>query len=166
MAGVDAQRYRFSVDAFARSGEAGIFTEDDRVDLNRLIVTRLGDKAYMSIQNSIRLGRHTEPQPDLVVARLQDTYADRQPEPGDLLLLVVIGGADSSLRNYRMEKAPRYGKAGIPETWLVDVAAGTVTVYNGPGPEGYATEQVLQQGGEITATGVPGLGFPVGEIFG
>lgn len=35
--------------------------------LNRLLVTRLGDRAIVSVQNSVRLGDLSEPQPDLAV---------------------------------------------------------------------------------------------------
>ena len=182
----DVQRYRFTVDEFARMGEAGIFTEDDRVELidgeilemtpigplhawivnrlNRLLITRLAGKAYVSIQNPIRLGGHTEPQPDLVVARGSDAYADRHPEPDDILLVIEV--ADSSLRYDRLEKIPRYGRAGVPETWLVDIEAGAVTVYTEPGPNGYARQQVRRRGDELTAASVPELGFPVDDVFG
>ena len=120
-------RRRFTVDEFARMGEAGIFTGDDRVELidgeilemtpvgpphawivNRLtelLMTRLGSSTYVSIRNPIRLGRDTEPQPDLVVARRSGAYARRHPEPGDVLL--VVEAADSSLRYDRLEKIPR-----------------------------------------------------------
>ena len=180
------QRRRFTVDEFARMGEAGIFTEDDRVELiageilemtpvgpphawivNRLaelLMTRLGSGAYVSIQNPIRLGSDTEPQPDLVVARRSGAYARRHPGPGDVLL--VVEAADSSLRYDRLEKIPRYGGAGVPETWLVDVAAGTVTAYTEPGPEGYAAERVLRLGDVLAAAAVPALRVPVAEIFG
>ena len=179
-------RRRFTVDEFARMGEAGIFTEDDRVELidgeilemtpvgpshawivNRLtelFMTQLGSSAYVSIRNPIRLGRDTEPQPDLVVARRSGAYARRHPEPGDVLL--VVEAADSSLRHDRLEKIPRYGRAGVPETWLVDVAAGAVTAYTDPGPGGYAAERVLRPGDVLAATGVPALRVPVAAIFG
>lgn len=182
----DVQRYRFTVDEFARMGETGIFTEDDRVELidgavfamtpigpphawvvnrlARLLGSRLGGRAYVGIQCPIRLGRHTEPQPDLVVARLDRAYAERHPESGDILLVIEV--ADSSLRYDRLEKAPLYGRAGIPETWLVDVGAGAVTVCTGPGPGGYAAQRTLRRGAELVAGSVPDLGFPVGEIFG
>ena len=185
----DVQRYRFNVDEFARMGEAGVFTEDDRVELidgevlemspigsphagtvNRLtelLVTRLAGRANVIVQNPLRLDRHTEPQPDLVVARRRkDFYADRHPEPADVLLVIEV--ADSSLRYDRTEKAPRYGRAGIPETWLVDVQAGTVTVYADPGPEGYARQQVRRRGERIAAASipVPVPGLTVDDVFG
>lgn len=182
----NVQRHRFTVDEFARMGKAGIFTEDDRVELidgeilemtpigpphawivsrlAELLITRLAGKAYVSIQNPVRLDRHTEPEPDLVVARRRsNAYTDRHPEPGDIFLVIEL--ADFSLRYDRAEKAPRYGRAGIPETWLVDVEAGAVTVYTGPGPDGYSVQQVRERGDEVVATSVAELGFPVDDIF-
>ena len=184
---VDVRRYRFTVDEFARMGEAGIFTEDDRVELidgeivamapigplhaglvsrlNQLIVTRVAGRAHVSVQNPVRLDPHTEPQPDLVVARPRKTfYTDRHPEPGDILLVVEV--ADSSLGYDRTEKAPRYGRAGIPELWIVDAAAAAVTAHTEPGPEGYATRRVLRGGDEVAAGSLDGLGFSVDAIFG
>ena len=187
MAVTDIQRHFFTVDEFARMGEAGVFAEDDRVELidgeiremtpigpphavvvNLLaepLITRLSGRAYVSIQNPVRLGRHTEPQPDLAVARRRlDAYAGRHPEAGDILLVIEV--ADSSVCYDRVEKVPRYGKAGIPATWLVDLAAQTVTVYTGPGPDGYADEQLRRRGDAIAATGVPEIGLLVDEMFG
>ena len=186
MAVADIHRHLFTVDEFARMGEAGVFAEDDRVELidgeiremtpigpthavvvnllAELLITRLAGRAYVSIQNPVRLDRHTEPQPDLAVARRRlDAYASRHPEAGDLLLVIEV--ADSSLRYDRVEKVPRYGGAGIPETWLVDLAAEAVAVYTDPGRDGYAREQVRQRGDTIAATGVPELRLQVDEMF-
>ena len=186
-AAVAIPRHRFTVDDFARLGEAGIFTEDDRVELidgevrdmtpigqphawivNRLtrrLVLRLADRAYVSVQNPLRLDGHTEPQPDLVVARGgENDYADRHLEAGDVLLVIEV--ADSSLRYDRVEKMPRYARSGIPEAWLVDVTEGAVTVYSGPGSVGYASEQVFRQGAAIESTAVAGLHVTVDEIVG
>ena len=186
-AAVAIPRHRFTVEDFARLGEAGIFTEDDRVELidgeirdmtpigqphawivnrlNRRLVKRLDDRTYVSVQNPLRLDGHTEPQPDLVVARGgEDDYADRHLEAGDVLLVIEV--ADSSLRYDRAEKMPRYGRAGILEAWLVDVAGGAVTVYTTPGAGGYASEQVFRPGAEIASTTVAGLRVTVDEIVG
>lgn len=178
--------HRFTVDDFARMGEAGILTEDDRVELidgevremtpigpphawtvdrlTVLIATRLAGTAHLRVQGPIRLGRHTEPQPDLSVSRRARAYTNRHPDADDLLLVIEV--SDSSLQYDRAEKVPRYGKAGVPETWVVDVSARTVTAYTGPGPEGYARERVLRCGERITASAVAELDFPVDDIFG
>ena len=74
--------------------------------------------------------------------------------------------ADSSLRYDRLEKAPRYGRAGIPEMWLVDVDAAAVTVHTDPGPNGHATRRVRGRGDEVAAASVAGLRFTVDEVFG
>ena len=178
--------HRFTVDDFARMGEAGIFTEDDRVELidgevremtpigpphawsvdrlTVLVAARLPETAHLRVQGPIRLGRHTEPQPDLSVSRRTQAYTHRHPDASDLLLVIEV--SDSSLQYDRGEKVPRYGKAGVPETWVVDVSARTVTAYTGPGPEGYARERVLRCGERITASAVAELDFAVDEIFG
>ena len=186
-AAVAIPRHRFTVEDFARLGEAGIFAADDRVELidgeirdmtpigqphawmvNRLtrrLVMRLDDRAYVSVQNPLRLDGHTEPLPDLVVARGgEDDYADRHLEAGDVLLVIEV--ADSSLRYDRAEKMPRYGRSGIPEAWLVDVTGGAVTLYTTPGAGGYASEQVFRPGAEIASTTVAGLRVTVDEIVG
>ena len=186
MAVTDIQRHLFTVDEFARMGEAGVLAAGDRVELidgeiremtpigpphaavvNLLaeqLITRLAGKAYVSIQNPVRLDKHTEPQPDLAVARRRlDAYAGRHPEAADILLVIEV--ADSSLRFDRAEKVPRYGRAGIPESWLVDLEAETVTAYTGPGPNGYAREQLCRRGDTIAATGVPEIGLRVDEMF-
>ena len=182
----EVRRHRFTVEEYARMGVAGIFLEDDRVelidgdvyemtpigpthagvvdDLTELLVSRLAGKAKVRIQNPIRLGRHTEPQPDLVVARLRSShYTDRHPESDEVLLVIEV--ADSSLRYDREAKLPLYAKAGIPEAWLVDVTARTITVHTEPGADGYAVEQALERGQEVVSSSVVDLRLSVDKIF-
>ena len=187
MAVVEIHRHRFTVEDFAHMGEAGIFAADDRVELidgeiremtpigpshaglvdrlAELLINRLTGKANVRIQNPIRLGRYTEPQPDLVIARRRrDYYAHHHPEAGDVLLVIEV--ADSSLLYDQVEKAPRYATAGIPEVWLVDVSGETVIVYIAPGEDGYMEERLLRRGEEVVSVAVAGLRLPVDETFG
>ena len=186
MAETDVQSHLVTVDEFARMSQGGVFAEHARVELidgeiremtpigplhavvvsllAEQLVTRLTGKAYVSIQNPVRLDRHNEPQPDAAVARRRlDSYAARHPGADDVLLVIEVG--DSSLRYDRVVKVPRYGKAGIPETWLVDPAAETVAVHTGPGRDGYAHRQVRRRGDAITATAVPALTVQVDALF-
>jgi hypothetical protein len=88
----------FTVDEYHRMALAGILTEDDRVELiegeivemtpigsrhaacvNRLTQLcsgRSGGRAIVSVQNPLRLGERSEPQPDLALLRpTPDFYA-------------------------------------------------------------------------------------------
>jgi Uma2 family endonuclease len=97
-------RHRLTVADYYRMAEAGIFGEDDRVELiegeifdmpplgvdhvytvNRLTTTfvlRAGLKAMVSVQNPIGLGLTSEPQPDISLLRYRaDYYRHIRPGP-------------------------------------------------------------------------------------
>src|ERR671938_544657 len=132
----------FSVDEYYRMGEAGILTEDDRVELiegeiiemspigsrhaacvnrlNTLLGRHLRQTAIVSVQNPIRLDAYSEPEPDVALLRPRaDYYESGHPTPADALLIVEV--ADTSADYDRIIKLPLYAKAGIPEAWLVDL---------------------------------------------
>jgi len=138
--------------------ETGVLGEDDRVELlngeivpmssiggrhaacvkriNQLLVQQLGGRAIVGVQDPIRLNDLSEPEPDLsVMAFRVDYYADQHPEPSDVLLLIEV--ADTSAQHDRTVKVPLYAQAGIPEVWLVDLAAGHVDAFRHPAPAGY-----------------------------
>jgi Uma2 family endonuclease len=76
----------------------------------------------------------SEPEPDVAVVSAGD-YSTRHPQTA----LLVIEVADSSLQKDRRVKAALYAAAGIPEFWLVDLAARRVDVHRSPGAAGYAS---------------------------
>ena len=183
----EVSRYSFTIDEFAKMGEIGIFTEDDRVELidgqvrelpritplHAAIVTRLNAtlikvlnrSAIVSVQNPVQLDLHNETLPDTAIIKARgDYYKTAHPGPGDTLL--VIEAADSSLAYDLYEKAPLYAKSMIPELWVVDLEAKVVRVFTQPGPSGYANESVMQRGETVTSTSVEGLRVEVNEIFG
>ena len=99
-----------------------------------------------------------------MVARLRSShYTDRHPEGDEVLLVIEV--ADSSLRYDREAKLPLYAKAGIPEAWVVDVTARTITVHTEPGAGGYAVELALTRGQEVVSTSVADLCLSVDMIF-
>ena len=132
--------------------------------LTELLVLRLAGRANVTVQNPIRLDRHSEPQPDVVVARRRpNSYADRHPEPADVLLVIEV--ADSSLHYDRAEKGAALRQGRHSGNVLVDLAARTVTVSTGPGAAGYASEQVLERDDTIAATAAAGLRLSVADII-
>jgi Uma2 family endonuclease len=136
-------RRRFTVEQYHRMAEAGIFADGDRVELiegeiiemipigsrhaawvdrlNDLLTSAIERRAIVRVQSPIWLGSHSEPQPDLAVLRRRaDFYLDAHPQPGDVHLVIEV--ADTSADFDRTVKIPLYGRMGIPEAWLVDIA--------------------------------------------
>lgn len=184
---VQLLRRRFTVEDYYRMAEAGILTEDDRVELldgevvemtpigsrhaacvdrlTRLLASAVGDRAIVRVQNPIRLGRHSEPQPDLALLRPRpDFYAQAHPGPEDVLLVVEV--ADTSVESDRGVKVPLYARAGISAAWLVDLAGERVVVHTAPAPEGYRTVHEARPGGRLRLDGLPGLDLAVADVLG
>jgi Uma2 family endonuclease len=139
---VEVLRRTFTVEDYHRMAQAGILTEDDRVELlegeivemtpigprhaacvnrlSQLFSDRLQGRALVSVQNPIHLSELSEPQPDLALLRPRpDFYAEAHPRPSDSLVVLEI--AETSAEVDREKKVPLYGQAGISETWLVDL---------------------------------------------
>ena len=181
------ERYRFTTKQYHCIGEIGIFPPDVRTELvdglvrrmppihppqasivnrlNAVLAAKLQGRAVVAIQNPIRLDDFNEPQPDVTVLRLRDDYyASQHPTPADVLLAIEV--ADTSLSYDRDEKLPLYGRTGILESWLVDVQAGTVTVFTKPHAGGYGQQRVLSRGQDIVSESVENLRLQVDEVLG
>lgn len=180
-------RRRFTADEFHRMGQAGIFTEDDRLELLegeivamtpigsrhaacvkrlvRLLSARLEGRAILSVQDPVRLGAHSEPQPDLALLRPQDDfYASSHPGPADVLLIIEVADASDSLD--RDAKVPLYARAGIPEVWLVSLPTQIIEVYRQPSRQGYRAIHPRARGESVGVAALADLTLLVGEILG
>ncbi len=168
-------------------GEAGLFDEDARVELvggevvkmtpignhhlvcvnrlNRLFVVAVGERAIVSIQNPVRLDDHSEPQPDVALLHPRaDDQSGPVPCADDAFLVVEV--ADSSMAWDKDEKAPRYGAAGVPTCWVVDLTFGEVLVFSGPGTTGYRDLHRARRGETLEVEGLPGVSISVDEVLG
>ena len=180
-------RRRFTVAEYDRLAEAGILTEDDRVELidgeiigmspigrwhastvvrlTAIFVRVAGDSAHVSVQNPLHLSEDSEPQPDLMLLRPKpDFYASGHPKPEDVLLLVEI--ADSSAEYDREVKLPRYARAGIPEVWLFGFENDAIAVYLDPASEGYRTVTFRRRGEWLSPLAFSGRELAVAELLG
>ncbi|MEX0866063.1 MAG: Uma2 family endonuclease [Pirellulales bacterium] len=184
---VQVPRWQFTVADFARMAEAGIFGQDDRVELidgevramspigprhaaivkrlNAMLSRQVAGLAIVSVKDPIQLSDFSEPQPDIAVLSMRDDYyAHSHPLPADVLLLVEV--AEKSLEYDREEKVPRYASAGIPEVWLIDVQRETITHYSEPAGNGYRQEQLLRRHDQIASTMLGSLRLALEDIFG
>ncbi len=150
---------------FTQMCEAGVFREDDRLELIEgeiiemspigkrhaaavrrlinLLARQLGeDEALVDAQDPVVLGDISEPQPDLTLLRPSpDFYASEHPRPGDILLLIEV--ADTSLAYDREVKVPIYARYGVPEVWVADLGGAAVEVYRQPVADGYSRVERL-----------------------
>lgn len=183
---VEVLKRRFTVDEFQRMGEAGILTRDDRVELidgdivrmtpighrhassvrrlNAILSPLVGEAAIIDVQNPLRLGQHAEPQPDLVLLKPKsDFYARAHPGPADVLLVIEV--ADTSAEYDRTVKVPLYGRAGIAEVWVVDLADGLVEVYRQPARGQYGEHVAVGPGRSLPLPGLPRRSIAVDDIL-
>jgi Uma2 family endonuclease len=182
-------RRRFTVDEYERMAEAGILGEDDRVELlegeivemapiepvhagcvnrlNHLLMSRLGDRAVVSVQNPIRLSLHSEPQPDVVLLRARDDfYSAGHAGPGDVLLAVEVCWATAAYDG--LVKLPLYARAGVAQAWLVDLDGGAVEAYRlaAPGAGAYGEPEVARGDDTVVIDAFPDVPLAASEILG
>jgi Uma2 family endonuclease len=108
----------------------------------------------------VRLDRHNEPQPGLALAR---PGVEAAPRPGEILLAIEV--ADTSVEDDRAVKVPLYARAGIPETWLLNVRDGALEVYREPGPAGYARTATYQPDQRVAAEAFPDVVLRVADLL-
>jgi Uma2 family endonuclease len=184
---IELSRRLFTVHEYYQMAQAGILTEDDRVELiegeivqmaaigschaacvdrlNQLFSARVAGRAIVRVQNPVRLSDYSEPQPDLALLRPRaDFYAAAHPGPLDVLLLVEV--ADTSAGIDRAAKMPLYARAGIPEAWLVDLPANRVEAHCQPTPQGYQEVRSLGRGIRLAIEAFPDLTLSVDDILG
>ncbi len=180
-------RRRFTVEDYYCLAEVGLIGPDERTELldgevvfqmpinsphagcvNRLtrsLSRQLSDRAIIAVQNPIRLGRISLPQPDLSILRLRaDSYGDSHPEPGDAFALIEV--ADSSLDLDRQLKVPLYAEAGIAEVWLVDLIHGAIEVYRDPDARGFRSMVRHERGTTLGLAGFPDVVLTVDDVLG
>lgn len=187
----EIRHHRFSIEAYERMGEEGIIAPDARVELiegevvdmapigsrhmsvvNRLtmhLTRRLfaldedDPPAIVSVQNALRLPPASMPQPDVALLRPRgDVYAQRLPEPEDVLLLIEV--ADATLLFDRTVKVPLYARAGVAEVWLLDLPGRQLLRYREPAPEGYRRSETLTPGNDLAPDALPLEPIPVADL--
>ena len=179
-------RYRFTVDHFHRMATAGVFTEDDRVELLDGEITvmspigdrhvacvdflndRLGDalrgRALVRVQSPVRLGPHSAPQPDVTLLRRSSDYYRTAPATvADVFLVIEV--ADTAV-DYDRAKLPLYAEAGVAEVWIIDLQGERIEVYREPRRTQYERHVVLHRGETIAPDAFPDVALTTADLLG
>ena len=181
---VECPRRLFTADEFERMAEAGIFGEEERLELidgeiveltpvgpghgasvaclTKQLILGVGDRAVVWIQSSARVALRSVPQPDLALLRPR-SYRRANPTPADILLVVEV--ADSSLRYDRIRNARLYALAGIQDYWVVGVEGEWVEMYRSPEGERHRDVARVPRDGTIAPLSFPDVVISVADIF-
>jgi len=132
--------------------------------LARLFNMVSNDRWLVLSQHPVRLDKHSEPQPDVMLLKpIPDDYTNRHPQPDDVYLLVEV--SDTTLNLDREEKLPLYGRAGIVEVWIVNLVDHRIEVYREPNFAGYASKVILSAGDKATPQAFSDVAVDVAELL-
>jgi Uma2 family endonuclease len=145
--------YRLTVRQFEKMIDAGIFRDDDHVELlGGLLVDKMvkkdphnfsvGEVAELSRallprdwvvreEKSVVLGLFWRPEPDVAIARgPRERYRAKGPRRADLGMLIEV--ADSSYAKDRGPKWRKYAASGVSVYWIVNLPLRQIEVYADP----------------------------------
>ncbi len=180
-------RHRVTVSDYYKMAEAGIFGEDDHVELidgeivdmapigsrhggmvkllTQCFSATARKQAIVSVQDPLHLDDRSEPEPDLMLLKPRDDfYATAHPEAADVLLLVEVG--DTTARFDREVKLPLYARHGVAEVWLIDLDTRQVEICRSPqlDTSDYA-ERTTLTAGPIAPRLLPDCQVDAGTLF-
>ena len=167
--------------------EAGILKPDDRLELiegeivemspigdrHSLVVMRatnifargLGDKTAISVQLPVRIDRHNELQPDVVLVRPRENfYGTRHPRPEDVVLLIEV--SDTTLQTDQQVKLPIYARSAVAEVWIVDINNDAIHIYRAPKSNKYTSITIKQRGDSVSPAAFPTFAVKVDDLLG
>ena len=180
-------RRRFTVAEYYAMADAGILSENDRVELldgdlivmppigdwhaggvkflNNTMLPQLQGRAMIAVQDPVRLDEHSEPQPDVMLLLWRDDfYRSAHPRPTDVLLLIEV--ADTTSDYDQKRKLPVYARVNIPEVWIVNRPARRIESYSDPTGNTYSTVQHFSHGETVAPQAFPDIVLEVDRIIG
>jgi Uma2 family endonuclease len=184
---IETTKKLFTVDEYYRMADAGILTQEDRVELidgeiievSPIGVRHLGcvnaanaafsqafrGRAVVSVQNPLQLSNYTEPEPDIVLLKFRaDSYRGKKPEAADALLVVEV--SDTTFAYDSEVKLPLYAEAGIPEVWIENLIEDLLMVYRHPQGNTYKTHLSFKRTDSVSVETFPDLVFAVSDLLG
>jgi Uma2 family endonuclease len=178
--------YLFTVEIYDEMIRKGILTENDNVELlngriikkmpkgtnhslyndeiARFFYKNIDDDCVIRNQNPIWLSEVSEPEPDIILAKLpRDKYLENHPKPEDILLIIEI--SDSTLNLDKNAKSRMYASAEIVQYLVVDVVNKAVIDYREPFEDEYQSKQTYKIGDKFSLVEFPKIKIAVEDFF-
>lgn len=175
-------RLKWTVAELDRMLEAGIFYEDDRIELiggelvpmspkgirHEIVKTELLNWLFRRLPSSLKLAvelgwrpnTDTYLEPDLVIYPSGTTAALVSAEA----ILLVIEVAQSSLSFDTGTKAATYARLGVRDYWVVNAMTLETDIHCDPGSNGFADVMRHNANEPLTPSLVPSLAFRLADL--
>ena len=185
---IEMTKRRFCVKDFYLMDEAGVFCENDRVELvdgeivdmapigsyhnscvttlTHIFVRAVPEGVRVQVQGAVRMDESTMFQPDLAILRSrEDNYVESNPTPEDVLLIIEV--SDSTVAYDRNVKLPKYAQAGVPEVWLANLPHGFIDKFVDPDTATGRYRSVMRhsRGQRIAPTQLRGVTVEVNDVL-
>lgn len=174
---------KLTIDQYHKLGEAGILHPKDRVELidgllvqmapigpeHQFILEKLNDIFSEQKKGRYKVGPgrpilipdFDEPQPDMVLFKIDAGSRRQHAAPQEIHLVIEV--SDTTLKYDSEEKRLAYERAGIPEYWIVDVAAKSIRVLRLNRREKYRETRYAK--GSIAVQAFPDVIVDLAELF-
>lgn len=181
----EPELYRFTVEEWHKFGEAGIFDEDDRLELldgeiilmspigsrhaaamtnlTEVLVEKSARRYLVAPGNPVEADPRSEPVPDLMLLPRSCRNARRHPLTKDVHLIIEI--ADSSLRHDQRRKLKKYAQTGVPEYWIVNLRQDGIEVYRTPREDRYMQQLTFSAGQKVSPQAFPDVEIAVDDVI-
>ena len=185
---IEMTKRRFCVKDVYLMDKAGVFCQDDRVELvdgeivdmapigsyhafsvdalTHIFVKAVPEGIRVRVQGPLQMDGINMFQPDLTILRpREDNYVESNPTPEDVLLVIEV--SDSTLSYDRDVKIPKYAQTGVPEVWQVNLPYGFVDRFVDPDPSTGRYRSVMRRssGQQVVPTQLPDVVLEVSEIL-
>jgi Uma2 family endonuclease len=176
---------RFTIEEYYKLVDVGLLDADERVELiegeivpmsprgtrhtfiinrgNALMLSLLGQRGVVSVQNSVWLPDDSAPEPDFAILKPRDDYATHHPSGEDVLFLIEV--SDPTVMSDRRVKIPLYAKGGIPQVLLIDIPGKGVENYTEPRDGRFTNVQRLTTG-RVRLVEFEDVSIEVSELLG
>lgn len=174
------------VNEYYRMGECGYLSDDERVELiegeiipmapigsrHASVVDRLnarfsqllGTKAIVRVQNPLRLGEFSEPEPDIALVKPRpDFYQDRHPGPNDVFLVVEV---IATIKESDYKKIRLYAQYNVSEVWYVYLQTKSIDGFRSPSQSGYMEKITFDMGQSISPQAFPMCEIAINDFLG
>lgn len=144
-------------------GEHGDTSVDLAVALTNILngIPALHEALRVSAAVTLRIGRDSAPEPDVLVARRRDGRKYYEAADAVLVIEVSVSTRDNDLAI----KRPLYARAGIPEFWMVEPEARLIRVFRDPQPDGSWGDETVVTEGVVTPLFSDQVRVDLAELF-